>query len=482
VEAQDGGDPKQEAEIRDKLFVLPAPFAGQPEVLASLGLRYGGVTWGGGDTALVSDWWWSNRKTRTFIIDPSHPEAAPQVLFDRSSEDRYSDPGDPVTDATKWGTSVLLAADEGRSIYLSGAGASPEGDRPFLDKLNLDSKETHRLFRSDSPYYEYPVELLDAEKAIVLTRRESVAEPPNYMVRDLGSTATRALTQFPHPAPQLTTVYKELIRYQREDGVKLTGTLYLPPGKKPADGPFPMLMWAYPQEFKSADAAGQVTDSPYRFVRTSPMSPLLWLVHGYAVLDDPTMPIVGEGDAEPNDTYVKQLVAGAKAAVDEMVRRGVAEPGRIAIGGHSYGAFTAANLLAHCDLFAAGIARSGAYNRTLTPFGFQSEERTMWQAPEVYMTMSPFTHADKVNEPILLIHGEADNNSGTFPIQSERYYSALKGHGATARLVMLPHESHGYRARESVMHMAYEMTSWLDHYVLNKETHPQTAEPGQATQ
>jgi dipeptidyl aminopeptidase/acylaminoacyl peptidase len=226
-----------------------------------------------------------------------------------------------------------------------------------------------------------------------------------------------------------------------------------------------MLMWAYPQEYKSADAAGQVTDSPYRFIRIGWWSPLLWLVHGYAVLDDPTMPIVGEGDEEPNDTYIEQLVSSARAAVDEVVKRGVANRNRIAIGGHSYGAFMAANLLAHSDLYRAGIARSGAYNRTLTPFGFQSEERTLWETPGVYFAMSPFMHAEKVNEPILLIHGEADNNSGTYPLQSERFYGALKGQGATARLVMLPHESHGYRARESVMHVLWEMTEWLDNYV-----------------
>jgi dipeptidyl aminopeptidase/acylaminoacyl peptidase len=228
-----------------------------------------------------------------------------------------------------------------------------------------------------------------------------------------------------------------------------------------------MLMWAYPQEFKSADAAGQVTDSPYRFVRPHTHSPLFWLMRGYAVLDDPSLPIIGEGEEEPNDTYVEQLSAGAKAAVDEVVRRGVADPNRIAIGGHSYGAFMTANLLAHTDLFRAGIARSGAYNRTLTPFSFQAEERTFWEAPEVYFEMSPFMHVPEIDEPILLIHGEADNNSGTFPMQSERFYNALKGHGATCKLVMLPHESHGYRARESVMHMAYEMDTWLEKYVKN---------------
>ncbi|HQL22886.1 MAG TPA: alpha/beta fold hydrolase, partial [candidate division Zixibacteria bacterium] len=228
------------------------------------------------------------------------------------------------------------------------------------------------------------------------------------------------------------------------------------------------------EEFKSAGAAGQVTDSPYRFVRASWSSPLLWLALGYAVLDDPSMPIVGEGDAEPNDTYVEQLVASARAAVDEMVRRGVADRDRIAVGGHSYGAFMTANLLAHSDLFAAGIARSGAYNRTLTPFGFQSEERTFWEAPQTYFTMSPFMQADRINEPLLLIHGEADNNPGTYPMQSERFYAALKGQGATVRLVMLPHESHGYQARESVLHVLWEMTQWLDTYVKNRRL----AEPG----
>jgi dipeptidyl aminopeptidase/acylaminoacyl peptidase len=148
-----------------------------------------------------------------------------------------------------------------------------------------------------------------------------------------------------------------------------------------------------------------------------------------------------------------------------VVRRGVAERGRIAIGGHSYGAFMAANLLAHSDLFAAGIARSGAYNRTLTPFGFQAEERTVWQAPEVYVEMSPFMNAQDVDEPLLMIHGTLDNNSGTFPMQSERFYSALKGLGGTTRLVMLPLEGHGYRARESVLHMLWEMDRWLGTYV-----------------
>lgn len=466
AEALDGGDAGADADNRDQIFTLKAPFNDAPEPLITLGLRYDGMRWCDDDLAIATEWWWNTRKTRTWAIKPGSPKTAPRLLMDYSFEDRYNDPGSPMMMPTSKGTSIIITADKGKNIFLSGDGASDEGDRPFLDAFDLATKQTTRLFWSDAPHYERVVAILDPEKEEILTTRESVSEVPDYYVRDLPNAKDRRLTRFPHPTPQLANVQKEMIRYKRADGVDLTATLYLPEGYSPdKDGPLPMLMWAYPQEFKSADAAGQVTDSPYRFVRIGPHSPLFWLVDGYAILDDPTLPIVGEGDEEPNDTYVPQLVAGAQAAVDEVVRRGVAERGHIAIGGHSYGAFMAANLLAHSDLFAAGIARSGAYNRTLTPFGFQSEERTFWQAPDVYFSMSPFMHADNINEPLLMIHGEADNNSGTFPIQSERMYDALKGLGGTVRLVMLPDEAHGYRARESVMHMLWEMTEWMDKYV-----------------
>jgi len=387
------------------------------------------------------------------------------LLIDRSWEDRYNDPGNPVHVPNQWGRSVMFTPDGGKSLILSGSGASPEGDRPFLDRFDLKTKQTERLWRSEAPFYERATMPLDPGGRRFLTRRESRDEPPNYFVRDLKNGKLRQLTEFPHPTPQLEGLQKELIRYERDDGVQLTATLYLPPGYTPDQGRLPVLIWAYPQEFKSADHAGQVSDSPYRFDRVGWWSPLLFLTTGYAVVDDPTMPIIGEGDVEPNDTYVGQLVSSAKAAIDEVVRRGVGDGRRVAIGGHSYGAFMTANLLAHSDLFRAGIARSGAYNRTLTPFGFQSEERTLWQAAEIYFRMSPFMHAEKIDEPMLLIHGEADNNSGTYPMQSERFFNALKGLGATARLVMLPHESHGYRARESVMHMLWESAEWLDKHV-----------------
>ena len=468
VEALDGGDAGKKAEVRDRVFLLPTPFTGEPQRLITLGLRYSGINWSDDNVALISEFWRRTRRTRTWIVQPGAPEVEPRVLFDRSTEDRYSDPGRPLTRRNNAGRRVLLTANDGKRVFLSSLGASPEGNRPFLDRLDLTTGETTRLWRSEAPHYERVVELLDNQGQVLLTSRESVTEPPNYFLRNLVTNGLQQLTDFPHPTPQLKDVHKELIKYQRADGVQLTATLYLPPGYQPKQGPLPMLMWAYPREYKSADAAGQVRDSPYRFVRPSPTSPLMFLALGYAVFDNPTMPIIGEGDTEPNDTYVEQLVASAKAAVEEVVHRGIADRDRIAIGGHSYGAFMVANLLAHSDLFAAGIARSGAYNRTLTPFGFQAEQRTFWQAPEIYFKMSPFMHAQKSNEPILLIHGMADSNSGTFPIQSQRLYGALKGHGATVRLVMLPHESHGYRARESVLHTLWETGEWLDKYLAEK--------------
>ncbi len=468
VEALDGGDSGVEADWRDRILTLAAPFAEPPRELVALAQRYGGVTWGDDDLALVASWWWATRNQKVWLVKPGDRAAAPRLVEDRSWQDRYNDPGQPLLTSNRYGRQVLLTADDGRTLFLRGDGASPAGDRPFLDAWDIATQEKSRLFRAEAPFYESPVQILDVPRRLVLTRRESQVDAPNYFVRDLVRGGLRQLTRFPDPTPQLAGVRKELIHYERADGVPLTGTLHLPAGYDPArDGPLPVLMWAYPSEFKSRQDAGQVTDSPHRFTRVGWWSPVLHVLRGYAVLDDPTLPIVGEGDEEPNDTFVAQLVAGAAAAVEELVRRGVGDRDRMAIGGHSYGAFMTANLLAHSDLFRAGLAQSGAYNRTLTPFGFQAEERTLWQAPDVYLAMSPFMHADKIDEPILLIHGEADNNSGTFPMQSERLFAALKSLGGTARLVMLPHESHGYRARESILHLLWETDRWLERYVKN---------------
>ena len=468
AEAQDGGDPSREVAIRDAVLMQVAPFEQPPVTLAQLTMRYAGTEWGNGGLAILSEYWWKTRQIKEWKIAPDNLAQAAQVIREGSYEDRYKDPGTPATYLDENGKSRLLVTADGDQIFRQGLGASPEGDRPFVDKINLRDGKAQRLFHSQAPHYEAPQVLLDAEGKRLLTSRESPQEPANFFVRELGDAqaAPRALTRFPHPTPQLKDISKEQIRYKRKDGVDLNATLYLPAGyDAKRDGPLPMLMWAYPAEFKSADAASQVTDSPYRFNAVSYWGPHAYLAMGYAVLDDFSVPIVGEGDKEPNDTYVPQLVASAEAAVDEVVRRGVADRKRIAVGGHSYGAFMTANLLAHTRLFKAGIARSGAYNRTLTPFGFQAEERNFWQAPEVYSAMSPFNHADKIKDALLLIHGEQDNNSGTFPVQSERMFAAVKGLGGNARLVMLPNESHGYRARESILHMLYETNAWLEQHV-----------------
>lgn len=469
TEARDGGNIMQEADIRDEVFLLEAPFDGDATSLVELGQRFGGITWGDGEHALVWSWLWRTRNQQGLMIAPDNPAMASSLLFDYSWQDRYNDPGNPLTEPTEWGTLVLKFSDDGRHIFLSGNGASDEGDRPFLDRMELASGTTERLWRSEAPHYERAIDLLDADRMTMLTSRESATEPANFYVRTIGSDDLHQITHFEHPYPAMLGVSKEMITYSRADGVGLTGTLYLPPDYDEADGGLPTLLWAYPTEYKSADAAGQVQGSPHQFTRVGWWSPVPWVLAGYAVFDDPSLPIIGEGEVEPNDTFIDQLVAGARAAIDVLTDRGVTDPNRVGIGGHSYGAFMTANLLAHSDLFRAGIARSGAYNRTLTPFGFQAEERKFWEAPEIYFAMSPFMHADKIDEPMLMIHGEVDNNSGTFPMQSERMFAAMKGLGGTARLVMLPEESHGYRARESVMHMMWEMTEWLDRYVKTAE-------------
>ena len=467
AEAQDGGDPAKQLEVRDIVYQQAAPFDGKPAVLAKLSTRFAGATWGRGDVALIDEYWWKNRQEKQWLVAPDAPSTAPRLVHEGSSEDRYADPGRAVTSRTGSYLPRLQFTGDGSAFFRIGAGASPEGDRPFVDRVNLADFATTRVFRSEAPNYTAPVAVLDDTGNRLLVTQESPANPPNYFVRDAKG-PLRALTAFKHPTPQLKDIRKEQIRYKRADGVELTGTLYLPPGFKPGnDRPLPLLMWAYPAEFKSAAAASQVTDSPYRFNAVSYWGPLPFLARGFAVLDDPSMPIVGEGDREPNDTYLEQLTSSAQAAVDEVVRRGVADRNRIAVGGHSYGAFMTANLLAHTRLFKAGIARSGAYNRTLTPFGFQAEERNYWDARDTYMTMSPFNYVKDINDALLMIHGEDDNNSGTFPIQSERMFAAIKGTGGTARLVMLPREAHGYRARESIMTMLAESDDWLTKYVKN---------------
>lgn len=474
VEAQDNGNPSQQALVRDIVYTLEAPFNQSAIKLADCYFRFNSIHWADDKLAILTERWWKTRFERRSFIKPSN-ETFRVNLYDRYYEDGYSDPGNFITRKNEFNRQVLLTEfnilkrlsdPDNVAIFSISDGASSEGDRPFILKFNLKSKIQDTLFRSSAPYYERPV-FFNNEKNIIISR-EAKDTVLNYFSYNLEDKSTFSITSFSDPYPELRGVQKQQLNYTRLDGINLSGTLYLPAGFKNGDNPLPTLIWAYPREFKTSAAAGQVKGSPYRFSTLSPASPVYLVTQGYAILDNADMPIVGEGTQEPNDTFIEQIRYNAEAAVKHLTQMGVSDKKRIAVGGHSYGAFMTANLLAHTDLFAAGIARSGAYNRSLTPFGFQAEERTYWQAPSVYNKMSPFSFADKIKTPLLLIHGQADNNTGTFPMQSERMYSALKGHGATARLVLLPAESHGYRAKESVMHMIWEMNQWLDKYVKNK--------------
>ena len=471
VEALDNGDPMQEAMYRDQLFFCSEPFDNVVASAIKFKYRFRSIIWGDKNLAFVYESDWLVKETLVSKINSDNLNQEKTLVFQLNSEDKYSDPGIFELTRNNYGRMVLLTDTKGEKYYLTGSGASTEGDRPFIDEFDIRSSKIKRLWRSEAPYYAYCVKI-NPDNATAIIRKESVSLPPNYFSINFRDGKTVAqLTNFTDPYPSLKGVKSEVIYYQRKDGVKLSGKLYLPANYNPVkDGTIPVLMWAYPNEFNSADAAGQISGSPYQFIRLRSSSPIYWVSMGYAIFDNPSFPIIAEGSGKPNDTFIEQLVANAEAAVNTLVEMKIADPRRIAVGGHSYGAFMVANLLAHTDLFAAGIARSGAYNRTLTPFGFQSEERSFWEAPEIYQKMSPFSYADKIKEPLLLIHGEADNNSGTFPMQSERFFGALKGNGATVRLVMLPNESHGYAANESIMHMAWEMTNWLETYVKNRKS------------
>ncbi len=472
AQALDGGDMNTQAEHHDSVYTWAAPFKQTPELLLNIERRFAGVEWGNDRFAIVTDWRFSDRQLRSWRFSPASLSDEKTLFQQRSYNDRYNDPGDFVTEQNEFGVDVIKVFDDNNKVLLTGRGASSEGNIPFMDEFDFSTKTKIRLWQSEAPYYEQILLPINEDATRVLTLRESVSEQPNFFIRDIKGNSLTQFTDFPHPSPAFIGIKKELIKYKRNDGVDLTGTLYLPPGYDESQGPIPVLMWAYPLEYKDKAVASQVTDSPYEFVRVSYWGPMPHLAQGFAIFDDPKMPIIGSGDDLPNDTFRIQLVESAIAAVNVLVSRGIADPDKIAIAGHSYGAFMVANLLAHSNLFKAGIARSGAYNRSLTPFGFQGEERSFWEGQDVYAAMSPFFHAEKIDEPMLMIHGTEDPNSGTFPMQSERMFAAIKGLGGNTRLVMLPHEQHGYRARESLLHLLWEQQQWLQKYVVE-------APPGQ---
>jgi dipeptidyl aminopeptidase/acylaminoacyl peptidase len=472
VEALDGGNPKEKVPFRDKILKLAAPFNSQPVEIVKTEHRSQGRQFGERDgLMLFFDYNRDTRRRRIFALDYRNP-ANPQLISDLNVADRYNDIGTPVTKRLPNGFSVIHQ--NGDEIFLTGTGATRQGDRPFLRRMNLKTKETQEIFRSGDDEYESFVALMSDDGSQFISRAETVTAPPNLFLNDtIKKIAPRPLTNFADPTPQLRGIKKQLVQYKRADGVDLSFTLYLPPDYKEGTR-LPTVVWAYPESFTDASVAGQVSGSTNRFTNIGGYSHLFFLLQGYAVLDNTSMPVVGTPEKK-NDTFIQQIVDSARAAIDKAVEMGVTDPERVGVGGHSYGAFMTANLLAHSDLFRAGIARSGAYNRTLTPFGFQDEVRNFWEATKIYTDVSPFFYANKINEPILLIHGEADNNQGTFPIQSERLFAAIRGNGGTARLVMLPLEAHGYAAKESTEHTLFEMISWFDKYVKNAQPRRQIA-------
>ena len=468
VMALDEGDPAIKVGYRDEMFELKAPFKSNGKSILKTINRFYNVQWGSDQVAIAYDYWWNSRNTKTYLFNPSDASKAPIVLYDRNYQDRYSDPGGFIMERNDMGSMVLTIANN--QAFSIGDGYTKDGQFPFVDQLNLKSRKKKRIYQSAYTDKVEDISNYDPKKKKLLVRIESPTEYPNYYFRMIGGKQIDQITHFENPFKSLQNVDKEVISYTREDGIELSGTLYLPIGyDKNKKEKAPMIMWAYPTEFKDKSSAGQNTKNPNEFTYPYYGSMVYWVTRGYIVLDDASFPIIGDGDEEPNDSFREQLVANAKAAIDAVDELGYVDRERVAVGGHSYGAFMVANLLSHSDLFAAGIARSGAYNRTLTPFGFQSEERNYWEAPEIYNGMSPFMHAEKMNEPLLLVHGEADNNSGTYPMQSERYFNALKGLGATVRLVILPKESHGYRSKESILHLLWEQDQWLEKHVKNKK-------------
>ncbi|AWW74039.1 peptidase S9 prolyl oligopeptidase [Erythrobacter sp. KY5] len=469
VEAQDGGDPRTESDNRDNVLAFEAPFRGEGRVLARLEDRASGAMGiEGTDDLIVYEYDRDTRELRQTLVDVRDGEAAREIGL-RNIQDAYNDPGSPLMTTNEYGKYVARNVDG--KLLLTGSGATPEGLRPFLRRFDLSTLDTEELWRNSGEQLESVIDVVTEDGSEFITFYESPTNPGNVKLYSGGS--EQFLTNFPDPHPELTGIKRELVTYTREDGVELTATLYLPPEYKEGDK-VPVVVWAYPREFNDASTAGQNRDSPYRFTRIGGYSHLFFLTQGYAVLDRASMPVVGSDPETVNDTFIEQVVSNAQAAVDFTVERGFGDGVRLGVGGHSYGAFMTAHLLARSDLFRAGIARSGAYNRTLTPFGFQAERRIFWDTPETYYRLSPFMAANMINEPVLFIHGDNDSNSGTFPQQSERMFAAVKGTGGTARLVMLPHEDHGYRGRESVLHTLHEMFEWFDAHVKNAEV--ETAE------
>ena len=463
----DSGLIKKKMDYHDEVYALSAPFTEKEKPLFKTSMRYQRTDWGNENLALVTE---ASRAKQSYKVSRFAPSTGIlDLLYERNQTDAYNNPGTPVMMKNSFGRQVIYSTDNNSKLLMNNSvGSSPKGDLPFLSRFDIATKQNEIIWRSKEGVYEYVVDVLNPEIPSFITRRETQTNAPNYYLVNLKENEKgKELTSFVNPYQALIGVHKEKVSYKRADGVDLTGDLYLPKGYDKSQGPLPLVIWAYPREFNSAADAAQIRGSKDRFTTVSWASPVFFVTQGYAVLDNAEMPIVAKEGKKPNDNFIEQLEWNAEAAINKLSDMGVADRNRVAVGGHSYGAFMTANLLAHTKLFKAGIARSGAYNRTLTPFGFQNEDRTYWDEPNLYYQMSPFSFANQIKTPLLLIHGEADDNPGTFPINSERLFSAIKGFGGTVRFVYLPYEAHSYRGKENLLHMLWEMNQWLDKYVKN---------------
>lgn len=446
---------------RDHVVELTPPYEGRARDVFELPNSFSGLRWlGDTSAAIVHDYDADAGRTTMWRVGFGRGGTNAERLVRYAS----GSPRLPITLSNGRGGAPVLVHDGG--FYVRGETETERGRRAFLDRISLADGGAERLWESRAAGHETLVDVLSADAAVLLTRYESSSEPPRYFATASAGTTLWSITSSERAAAPLADARRLRLRYERGDGVALGGSLHLPPGYEGTER-LPLVVWAYPRRFGTAADAMPAQHVADRFPGLERALRLFFVLRGYAVLDEVSMPIVGR-PGEANDTFIEQVKANAEAAIGAAEATGFVDGSRVAVAGHSYGAFMVANLLAHSDLFEAGAALSGAYNRTLTPFGFQTERRTLWEAPETYLAMSPILYSHRIDAPLLLVHGLLDDNAGTSPLQSTQFYEAIRGNGGDAGLLLLPWEGHSYRARESVMRTAARLLDWFDRHVKDK--------------
>jgi len=368
-------------------------------------------------------------------------------------------------------------ASSGDAAFLRGDGYKADfRPQPFIDRVRLADGSTDRVFEGSQDSFDQPLVPLDADLRRMIVSRESMTDFPDSYLWEGGD--WQNLTNNVDPFPEVTAARRIDFEFERRDGLRVQGRVSLPTNYVEGQR-VPAIFWTYPSEYEEAeeyehDAIESRNKNAFTHMSWLRWSDL-WLTQGYALVY-PDIPIVGENY---NDTYIGNLVDAMYGAIRAVDGLGVIDIDRIGHGGHSYGAFATANILANAPFFKAGIAGDGAYNRSLTPSGFQAERRTLWEAPHTYIEMSPFFKADQIDTPLLMYHGGDDDNSGTFPIQSRRMIHALTTLGKTAVLYEYPYESHTPRAIENKLDMWARFIGWFDTYVKGAEDARAVSESGE---